>query len=266
MTTQDKEFDDAVRSKLDDLTMEPSAAVWKEIDRRIDKTDRRRSLMPFISVAASIVVLMTAGILFIPQKRAVNGGHPVKKLVAKVIPAVNVPQRIKKDSEPIAAKQNGAGKYVNTGSAAASIAGFHPVKETKLSPAKTVNTMVDTAATIKTPEQPLLAAMPGIKEAVSSVIPDDAVQSKTTDAFDQSAAFTAKPTLTATQLPADNKAGIATAKRKHVIRNFGDLVNVVVAKVDKRKDKIIEFTNTDDDEANITGVNLGILKIKRDTK
>jgi hypothetical protein len=41
-------------------------------------------------------------------------------------------------------------------------------------------------------------------------------------------------------------------------------LNVVIAAVDKRKDKVIEFSNTDGDESSITGINLGIIKIKKE--
>ncbi|RYE28502.1 MAG: hypothetical protein EOP42_16695 [Sphingobacteriaceae bacterium] len=53
-------------------------------------------------------------------------------------------------------------------------------------------------------------------------------------------------------------------KHKH-IRSFGDVVNLVMAKVDKREDKLIQFTDTDDgDESTVTGINLGIINIKKE--
>ena len=53
-------------------------------------------------------------------------------------------------------------------------------------------------------------------------------------------------------------------KRKR-IRSFGDVVNLVMAKVDKREDKLIQFTNSDDgDESNVTGINLGIINLKKE--
>ncbi len=55
-----------------------------------------------------------------------------------------------------------------------------------------------------------------------------------------------------------------TPVKKHRVRTFGDMLNVVIAAVDKRKDKVIEFSNTDGDESSITGINLGIIKIKKE--
>jgi hypothetical protein len=56
---------------------------------------------------------------------------------------------------------------------------------------------------------------------------------------------------------------VAQQQRKHGIRNFGDIVNLVVAKVDKRKDKVIEFSDDDEDGSSITGINLGVIKVKK---
>ena len=61
----------------------------------------------------------------------------------------------------------------------------------------------------------------------------------------------------------DKKDSVATVKRKHKIHNFGDLVNLVVDKLDKRKDKLIVFSSDDENDERITGVNLGIAKAKK---
>jgi len=50
-----------------------------------------------------------------------------------------------------------------------------------------------------------------------------------------------------------------TPKRK--IRSIGGLVNYVVGKVDPRDDKVIEFTDNDEG-TEVSGINLGLLKIK----
>jgi hypothetical protein len=67
--------------------------------------------------------------------------------------------------------------------------------------------------------------------------------------------------LASTPVPVEKTKPVA---KKHGIRNFGDLVNLVVAKVDKRKDKLIQFTDSDDDESMISAVHIGAVKIKRD--
>jgi hypothetical protein len=46
---------------------------------------------------------------------------------------------------------------------------------------------------------------------------------------------------------------------------LGGLINALIAKVDRRQDKLIEFSDSDDDDAesNVTGLNLGLIKIKK---
>jgi hypothetical protein len=66
----------------------------------------------------------------------------------------------------------------------------------------------------------------------------------------------------AQDLPVKTTAAAQPKKRR--IRSFGDLINVVVSKVDKRKDKLIEFSSKDDDESLVTGINLGIIRVKKE--
>jgi hypothetical protein len=53
--------------------------------------------------------------------------------------------------------------------------------------------------------------------------------------------------------------------KKRGIHSLGSLINTIVAKIDKREDKLIEFTDNEDDdsESTITGINLGIIKKKK---
>ena len=50
-----------------------------------------------------------------------------------------------------------------------------------------------------------------------------------------------------------------TKNRK--VRGVGGLVNFVISQVDKREDKLIEFTESDEG-TEVSGINLGLLKIK----
>jgi hypothetical protein len=93
MDMQDKEFDKLFSSKLEGLEIEPSAKVWKGINGELSG-NKRKSLIPFLSIAASIIVLIAAGVLFIPKKDSVVK-IPVKKQLAvnnaeKVKPEISV--------------------------------------------------------------------------------------------------------------------------------------------------------------------------------
>ncbi|MDB5134226.1 MAG: hypothetical protein JWP37_829 [Mucilaginibacter sp.] len=258
---QDKEFDDLFRSKLDDFEMEPSAKVWTNIDTKLDGKERKKSTFPVLRIAASIIILVTAGILFIPKKE--NSG-PVKpgknRLVnnqaaqAVVKPIAHTPANtdVVKDSRPantVIANRVAVVQHHAEGVGA-------PVK----SAGQTAHA-IDNTEPVKTEEQQMLAAVSTKPvEITNPVVPDIATPLSIKQAdLDETA--TIKPVLTA-QNPAAKPAN--TVVRKRGIHNFGDLVNLVVAKVDKRKDKVIEFTDTDDDESTITAVNVGPIKIKKE--
>ncbi len=79
MEMQDNDFDDLFRSKLEGFEAAPSANVWAGIDAELNSKKRKKILVPFLSVAASIIVLVGAGLFFIPQKQPVINYHTVKK-------------------------------------------------------------------------------------------------------------------------------------------------------------------------------------------
>jgi hypothetical protein len=80
---------------------------------------------------------------------------------------------------------------------------------------------------------------------------------------DQSTLDLSRPDLTASQdtksvFTQYNDDAIDRGKR---VKGIGGLVNFVIAQVDKREDKLIEFTESDEG-TEISGINLGLLKIK----
>jgi hypothetical protein len=254
MEMQDKDFDELFRSKLDKFEAEPSANVWAGIAGELGAGKPKRSLMPFLSIAASIIVLVAAGILFIPQKVKVNSKAPVQNRIAKTTRLINTPITKKKDT----------GKLNEEAIAVTRPGKLHPAKEIKYSRGKISDPTVQKAIPVINVNQPELASLPEKKQdIITGFVPDTATHITLKQPITQTSAFITKPVLLATTAPADNKPDGVQVKAKHKIRSFGDLVNFVVAKVDKRQDKVIEFTDTDD-ESNITGVNLGIIKMKKE--
>ena len=84
MKMQDKEFDELFHSKLNDFEVEPSAHVWGNISEQLDAGKRRNALITGLSIAASFLILVTAGILFSPQKNQLNTKHLVKSNITKI--------------------------------------------------------------------------------------------------------------------------------------------------------------------------------------
>ena len=80
---QDKEFEELFRAKLDGFETRPSGMVWENITRQLDKKPRYHKLVPYLSIAASVIVLAAASILFIPKKTGIQQKHQPKNTIAQ---------------------------------------------------------------------------------------------------------------------------------------------------------------------------------------
>ena len=241
---QDNELDHLFHSNLEGFEMEPSAKVWQNIDAELQTGKRWKIiLMPFLSVAASIIVLITAGILFISRKTPlVKNNPPVKKTA--VVAAIVKPQVTQ---TAIAANP------VNQSNRIRSVKKNIAVRQQPVA-----NTTISQPSPVTPPVQLVIADVPQKHDDnVQNVKIDTAVIAQTIPSVQ-----TIKPATIASNIPAAAPA-TKPAGKKHRIHSFGDMMNVVIAAVDKRKDKFIEFSDTDDDESTITGVNLGIVALKK---
>jgi hypothetical protein len=254
MDMQDKEIDELFSSGFQDFEVEPSKNVWPGIISRLEAGRRKR--MPYLSIAASLLILLTTGLYFITREK-VEPKKPVKvvltqnnKPVKSIIAAK--PVIIENDAQPVSHKPMLTAKTV---------------RPAKLKEKDMIITAPDKATlTAQVPEiQPAeqLTQLTPKHEAITQfVVPSAEIPLSVKTETPEEPTFITKAVLTA-QAPQADKTIVAAPAKKRRIRSLGDLINVVVSKVDKRKDKVIEFTNTDDDEATITGINLGFIKIKK---
>ncbi len=259
---QDKEFDDAFCSKLDGFEAEPSGRVWEGIDEGLDANRRRAIFTPILRIAASIILVAGLGILLFVNRDKVT---PVKGgktgLVKNTRPQVKQPETVTPVKQPESVKTAEPQVAVNR-IAHTSV----PKKENAL--VITSQTQViqkETPEIIKPTEQPIMATveLPKKTEIAQPVVPGPETPLVTKTITGNSGQTNAIPQLTA-QVQANDVA--AKPAKRRGIHNFGDLVNIVVAKVDKRKDKAIEFTDSDDGESSITAVNIGPVKLKKDAE
>ena len=260
---QDNEFDKLFRSKLDNLEVEPSADVWKGITTELASRQRKRHLFPLLSIAASVLILATAGILFIPHRVKINSPKTVQQVITKTkLPDANATKsRLNQASSTTTAKGGMNDMSIASGRKIIQ----HPDKSPGSPDNKgLITNTAEFEKPVKTDNQAALAAIPQKQpETIKLVATDDGAELTAKHPVDESPALVNKPVLLATQQPAMNRQDAAPLKPKHKIRSLGDFLNVVVATVDKRRDKIIEFSDTDDDESTITGINLGVVKLKK---
>ena len=257
MDMRDNELDKLFQSALNGHEIAPSAHVWTGITARLDADKRKRSLVPFLSIAAGILLLVTIGILFIPGAVQVNDQHPSKKMAKSTLPVnrinpvvLQADQQNKRDKKLVIAPVNSLTSIKNIKAGKGTV----PHKKAIVPEQKP-----DISKPTDAPE--LVLAARG-NDLVNPVVPDIGNAIKPT--VDHEQVLESKPQLAAMQLPSVNKTKAVAPVKKHRIRSLGDVFNIMIAAVDKREDKIIEFSNTDEDDATITGVNLGIIKVKKE--
>jgi len=265
---QDNEFDDVFRSKLEGFEAEPSERVWTGIDDELSGRERKRFWLPLLRIAASVIVLITAGLLFIPRHVKIDQPQNTKTGIVKTAvkptrapgattePASQLEAVTKSEPVKHAIQQPDVNRMAHS-----------TIKKEKAAPVTQVQPQpVEVKAVpevIKEQEKELLAVAPSV-DIKNAVVPDKSTElTQKTLTVDNTPEIT-KPQQAIAQAPVANKP-VKQAKR-HGIRNFGDLVNLVVAKVDKRKDKAIEFSDSDDDESMITAVNIGPVKVKAEER
>ncbi|MDN3581489.1 hypothetical protein [Mucilaginibacter flavus] len=256
MDMQDKDLDKLFQSALDDYEIEPSAGVWNGITETLDARKRKRVWLPYLSVAAAAVLVVTAGLLFMP-KEAVVIKHKDNSVAKSVVPIKANPIVNPILATPVIAQPNKNTPAVVTAQVnVLATTRIHKAHE----PVQSVQN--NNSAALKQNEQPVLASANVNEDMAKPVVPDTATKIIAKPVIDQKPVFASiKPTVLPEQTAAIKAV---TPVKKHKIRSLGDVFNVVIAAVDKRKDKIIEFSNTDEDDATITGVNLGIVKIKKE--
>ena len=253
----DKELDKLFQQRFGDLEIEPSAAVWEKITGTMDQKRRKSAFPSFWMAAASIVVLISAGLLYFrPQE--------VIRLQGSTEMAQNMEDnssRPQLNETPVSIEEplNGAQKeesdlpdygLVNTSEVKSSE--FVLVQKTPVA---------EPEIKVPAPEPVVIAAEPVKK--VNAVQPKKAVKVPNRYSGDQSALDVTQPDMMAIADFSEDEVNPdeSEVRGQRKIRSIGSLVNFVIAKVDKREDKLIEFKDSDEG-SEVSGINLGLVKIK----
>ncbi len=255
----DKELDKLFQQRFVELEMGPSSAVWGKITVSLDKKQRKGAFSPsFWMAAASIIVLISAGLLYFSPQH-----------VIKLHGNSEFTQNVEASSPPV--EQN---------TLTASMT--EPQKPDQTIILNSPDFSLESTSVVKSSEDPLVQnpqlAEPEIKLPVqteslvisSSVVkkanpvqPKKAVKVPNRFSGDQSALDVTQPDMMAKAVfieeESDSEENELRGQRK--IRSIGSLVNFVIAKVDKREDKLIEFKDSDEG-SEVSGINLGLVKIK----
>jgi hypothetical protein len=265
----DKEFDKAIRSSFDDFEVEPTAKSWENISAQLNEKRKGKKLPIFwLSVAASVVIVLSIGIS-IYQKPT----DDIIKLRAQEKPKDVViedglsSQAANKKNSNIGDKEvvlNDIDKSEILANSSVE-ADKNQVETAKYS-ASEKNIAID--ATI-TPKENVLetnevvAVITDIKPLRRPTVTERMIAEENA----KSANSINNQTALARNTNDENLSNEgAQSDRKVKIKTVGDLVNFVVAQVDKREEKIIKVSKTEESDNEITGINLGLFKFRKAEK
>lgn len=253
---QDKEFDKLFNSRLDDFEAQPSAEVWQNINAELNHAKPKRSLAPYLSIAASIIILASVSVWWF-NRTPQQAEKPKVKLVKQLKSTkphtdgltIEVPLTINK------VKENKKAELI-------AVQRERLKSSPELNTRKSVKQIKEEIIVKNTPlaqnEEPVLASATIQKtSALQPELHNNEIQ--------QNTGLAGNPSTKVDETKPDVTAAIqekpAVKKRAG---GLGGLINTIVAAVDKREDKLIEFTDDENDEgARLTAVNLGIFKIKK---
>jgi hypothetical protein len=253
----DKELDKLFQQRFGDLEIEPSEAVWGKITGTMDQKSKKYS-PGFWMAAASVITLISASLWFFRPVEVIRlqgnaeMGQIIEEstknpVVAEALPVQNEPVNDADITHPELTDftlANAAGIKPNEYQLIEQIPSPEP--ETKL-PAV---------------QEPVLIAATPVKKNIPAQ-PKPEVKVPRRYSGDQSGLDVTQPDMMAkVDLPEEEINPDENENRgQKRIRSIGGLVNFVIAKVDKREDKLIEFKDGVEG-SEVSGINLGLVKIK----
>lgn len=233
----DKDFDKVFREKLYPIEMQPADSVWEGISKQLDINKKKRSFPVLWLAAASMAAVVGAGVWFSSQKEPMKltgtADVNIEEAIIQPVPKVAVNVDSKKST----------------------------LKETKvlLSIPKRISKSKKSVISKVASSEVSIAQASSLKEDKPVENPVAASAKQETGYKAATIEIQAEPQVLALAEPEIAPDEPQVKERK--IRSVGSLVNFVVSKVDKRKNKIIEFEDGDEGTM-VSGLNLGPLKFQ----
>ena len=249
----DNEFDRLFKDRLMDAEVQPSSDLWAHIAPAI-AVKKKRNVYVYWSAAATVLVALSAALLFKPQEK-----------IALHAPVVRTTPEI--TSNLGNDRVNGE---VTVAAAAAEKQSNSTVDQANIDEGSDIADPTDNHALLvsQPAEKSLVAMQPTDADDhhISTTVRESKVEITTTvetavaeTALASNSPVTAEPEMTV----ALNETAEVEQPSKPRIRNAGDLVNFVVDKLDKREQKFVEFRTDDDEGTSLVAINIGPLKINQ---
>ncbi|WP_069660890.1 hypothetical protein [Arcticibacter eurypsychrophilus] len=249
-TQTDNDFDKLFKDRLEDIELVPSQKVWAKISSDISLPVKNKKRIPLIwLVAASISLLFVLSLVLIPGKEPI-------KLQASIQPSTEYKEPV----IPVKAKRGSVGRlkgivFLNR------LASMRVEKDKRLKSYKITGKAI--ADNIK--NLPLLTEV-NVENPVV-ILPPVVILKEETVVIASIPSFIAMhdpsvlKEINPRRINNEQTTDVDYQDKQTGIRSIGDLVNFVVRHVDHRDEKIIEFSNHDEGSS-LTGINLGLIKIR----
>ena len=240
---QDKDFDQLFKDRFDNAEITPSRDLWSNIESEIEPK-KKRIIPIYWLTAAAVLLIATVGILVYQQQDTTP-----KQYANHVSPKTNpvTVEHIGRDA--VRSTDEPAKNVVST-----QVAKIKPVTTLVKSEVKEVVKPLEKQKTIFAPEtqkqETMIAKVEEPKKDIRTKIEEAVFQTKQESVLASNV----------NEVVADEVIDNNYATDRKGIRNVGDVVNLIVNTMDKRKDKVIQF-RTDDDDSSISVVNIGPFRI-----
>lgn len=249
----DKELDKLFKERFEDAEFQPSADVWDKIASKIDRKEKvKKPHSVFWMAAASVVVVLGASLWFYRPIDVIKlqGSHKGEEMAQNT------------NQSPLSDLGTGA---PSLDPHQPEIKGFDFSKLTS-SNEQTYVAAQEVTLTESSSDEPSRQNMESLESAVkrNTIEIAQAKNEVKVPRFtgDQSKLDVTQPDMIASaDVVADELLSEQEMAAPRKIRSVGSLVNFVISKVDRREDKIIEFTDGDEG-SQVSGINLGLIKLK----
>lgn len=258
----DKDLDKLFQQRFGEFEIEPSGAVWESISVTMDRKSKRRLFnSTFLMAAASVLILISAGLWFYKPVEVITLHGDTKmanqSLSNPELPLVNevnvADEDFQKDKKAVESEFKAVNKAIT--SAILPMASGLPEVVPSVEPEPKLPVVQ---------EPVVLAVAPALAPKKTSV-PKPAKELNVPNRYtgDQSSLDVTQPDMMARAYLPEEESGFTERETRGQakIRSVGSLLNFVISKVDKREDKLIEFKDGNEG-SEVSGINLGLVKIK----
>lgn len=237
----DKDIDKLFQERFEALEMVPTNLVWDKISENLKENKSKVRMNSMLwKVAASVLIFLSAAFWFYRPQEVIKLHGRSEESVARI-----------ESSEPFTTSKESAIQVQIAANPVRKsiIKKQNPVEFAHLKHAEVFLSSQKIESTVKN--------LTGIRKSSEDII--EPVQIETIYASTSPESITG--IVVNTKLDFAESQLLESESPKIKIRSIGSLVNFVIAKVDHREDKIIEFKDSDEG-SEVSGINLGVLKFK----